>query len=300
PGASGTDHASGTGHARGTARAVVATPPLLAAADVSVAEPFSFAGRDGRVVHGLFYPPRLTGTQGPAGALPPLVVHCHGGPTGAAEPGLDPVVQFLTTRGLAVAAVDYAGSTGYGRAYRRSLLGRWGEADADDCVDAARHLAGSARVDGERMAVRGSSAGGLTALNALVRSDAFAAAVSWYGVTDLLALAASTHDFESRYTDRLIGPLPAAAGEYRRRSPVNRVADIDGAVLLLQGLDDPVVPPAQATAMAGALAARGGRCELLTFPGEGHGFRRAETVERCLRAEIDFYQATLCAPRSPP
>ncbi|MGH9087805.1 MAG: S9 family peptidase, partial [Acidimicrobiales bacterium] len=211
-------------------------------------------------------------------------------------PGFDPVVQLLTTRGFAVAAVDYAGSTGYGRDYRRALGGRWGEADVDDCVDAARSLAAEGRVDGRRMAIRGSSAGGLTALGALVRSDAFAGAVAWYGVTDLLALAAATHDFEAHYTEWLVGPLPAAADEYRRRSPSHRTADVRGAVLLLQGLDDPVVPPAQATAMAEALQAQGLPCELVTFPGESHGFRRAETVERSLRAELDFYVDRLCGP----
>ncbi len=148
-------------------------------------------------------------------------------------------------------------------------------------------------VDGARLAIRGGSAGGLTALAALVRSDTFAAAASWYGVTDLLALAASTHDFEARYLDRLVGPLPAAAAEYRRRSPVHRVDEIDAAVLVLQGLDDPVVPPSQATAMVDALVERGRRCEYLAFPGEAHGFRRAETTEAALRAELAFYQEVL-------
>jgi dipeptidyl aminopeptidase/acylaminoacyl peptidase len=264
-------------------------PPLLAAADVSVARHFSFEGRSGWTVHGLYFPPTLAGTSGPAGVAPPLVVTCHGGPTGSAEAGFDPVVQLLTTRGYAVAAVDYAGSTGYGRAYRERLWGRWGEADVDDCVDAALFLAAHGQADGARMAIRGSSAGGLTALGALVRSDAFAAAVSWYGVTDLLALVAATHDFESRYTDRLVGPLPEAEDEYRQRSPVNRVADITGSVLVLQGLDDPVVPPSQAESMVAALRARGLECRYLAFPGESHGFRRADTLEACLEAELEFY-----------
>jgi dienelactone hydrolase len=268
-------------------------PALLDPADVAAAEPFELAGRNGRTVHGLFYRPALRGVRGPDGDRPPLVVFCHGGPTGNAGAGFDPVVQLFTTRGFAVAAVDYAGSTGYGRDYRRALWGEWGVADVDDCVDAARQLAADGLVDGARLAIRGGSAGGLTALAALVRSDTFAAAASWYGVTDLLALAASTHDFEARYLDRLVGPLPAAAAEYRRRSPVHRVDEIDAAVLVLQGLDDPVVPPSQATAMVDALVERGRRCEYLAFPGEAHGFRRAETTEAALRAELAFYQEVL-------
>lgn len=273
-------------------RPVVEEATVLGAGDVSTAVPFTCRGRSG-TVHGLYYAPRLSGVDGPDGSLPPLVVHCHGGPTGAAEPGFDPLVQFFTSRGFAVAAVDYTGSTGYGRAYRQALAGRWGEVDVDDCVDAACFLADDGRVDRGRMAIRGSSAGGLTALGALVRADVFAAAVSWYGVTDLVALAAATHDFESRYTERLVGPLPAAEETYRRRSPAHRTADVHGAVLLLQGLDDPVVPPTQATVMAEALQARGVPCELVTFPDESHGFRRAETVVRCLRAELDFYRHRL-------
>lgn len=268
-------------------------PALLPPEDVSVARPFSLRGRSGRDVHGLYFAPTLAGTEGPPGAAPPLVVQCHGGPTGSVDPGFDPVVQLLTTRGYAVAAVDYAGSTGYGRAYRDRLHGAWGVADVDDCVDAARHLAAEGLADPRRMAVRGSSAGGLTALGALARSDAFAAAVSWYGVTDLLALAAATHDFEAHYTDRLIGPLPAAADEYRRRSPVEQVDRMSGAVLVLQGLDDPVVPASQAEAMVAELRARGLDCRYLAFPGESHGFRRAETLRASLEAELDFYAVHL-------
>jgi dipeptidyl aminopeptidase/acylaminoacyl peptidase len=203
--------------------------------------------------------------------------------------GYNVVTQYFTSRGFAVAAVDYAGSTGYGRAYRCSLWGRWGVADSDDCVDAARHLAAEGRVDGSRMATRGSSSGGLTALNALAGSDSFGAAVSWYGVTDLLGLASSTHDFEAHYMDRLVGPLPECAARYAARSPTTRAGVIQGAVLLLQGLDDPVVPPAQTEGLCDALLAHGRRCEVRLFEGEGHGFRRAETVRAALEAEMDFY-----------
>jgi dipeptidyl aminopeptidase/acylaminoacyl peptidase len=263
-------------------------------ADVSVAEPFSVTTERGELP-GLYYRPTLAGVRGPAGDRPPLLVFCHSGPTGCAEAGFDPVVQFFTGHGFAVAAVDYAGSTGYGRAYRRRLMGEWGLADADDCAAAALALAERGLADPRRMAVRGSSAGGFTALCALARSRAFAAAVSWYGVTDLLALAASTHDFEAHYSDRLVGPLPEAAEEYRRRSPVNLVDEMEGAVLVLQGLDDPVVPPEQATAMVAALRRRGLRVDYLPFEGEAHGFRRADTMAAGLTAELAFYQDLLCS-----
>jgi dipeptidyl aminopeptidase/acylaminoacyl peptidase len=203
--------------------------------------------------------------------------------------GFDIVVQYFTSRGFALAAVDYAGSTGYGRAYRRSLWGQWGVVDAQDCADAARFLANGGQVDGTRMAVRGTSSGGLTALNALADGGTFAAAASWYGVSDLCALAASTHDFEAHYLDRLVGPLPGYRATYEARSPVGRADEINGAVLLLQGLDDRVVPPAQAERLHSALLARGGRCTVRFFEGEGHGFRRAETIEACLEEELAFY-----------
>jgi dipeptidyl aminopeptidase/acylaminoacyl peptidase len=172
-------------------------------------------------------------------------------------------------------------------------------ADIDDCVDVARWLAENGWVNGDHMAIRGGSAGGLTALGALVRSDVFAAAVSWYGVTDITGLVATTHDFESRYTDRLIGPLPEAAALYEERSPLNRVAEIDGAVLLLQGEDDPVVPADQTRRMAAALAARGVRCEARYFAGESHGFRRADTLVACFEAELRFYGEVLLGAFDP-
>lgn len=211
-------------------------------------------------------------------------------PTGAAVPGFDPVIQFFTSRGLTVAAVDYRGSTGYGREYRRRLDGGWGEVDVDDCVAYADGLADAGLVDGQRMAIRGTSAGGLTALRALVRSDRFCRAASWYGVTDLEALARDTHDFESRYLDSLIGPWPQAAARYRDRSPIHHPERASGEVLLLQGADDPVVPADQAEQFAAELRANGRPCRLVVFPGEAHGFRRPETIEACVEAELDFYR----------
>jgi len=258
-------------------------------AEISVARGISFVAPSGRNVHALLYEP-FGESDASKGSPPPLVVMCHGGPTSSAGAGLDLFVQLLTTRGFAVAAINYAGSSGYGRAVRRSLDGLWGVADVDDCVDAVRYLASQGLVDVTKIAIRGSSAGGLTALNALVRSDLFAVAVSWYGVTDLVGLASMTHDFESRYTDRLVGPLPDALDSYHERSPLYRVDDMSGSVLLLQGSDDPVVPASQAESMAKALRERGLRCELLVFEGESHGFRRVETLIACMEAEIAFYQ----------
>jgi dipeptidyl aminopeptidase/acylaminoacyl peptidase len=224
-----------------------------------------------------------------------LVVFCHGGPTAGAAAGYDPVVQFLTSRGIAVAAVDYRGSTGHGRAYRDLLRGAWGEADVDDCVAFARSLADDGLVDGSRMAIRGTSAGGLTALAALIRSRCFTGAVAWYGVTDLLALAADTHDFESRYLDALVGPLPGAEPVYRSRSPIHHADRLVGRVLLLQGSDDPIVPASQAERFAEELRAAGSDCRLVVFDGESHGFRRASTIEAALTAELEFYR-TLFSP----
>jgi dipeptidyl aminopeptidase/acylaminoacyl peptidase len=199
-------------------------------------------------------------------------------------------LAFWTTRGFAVAHVNYRGSTGFGRAYRQRLQGEWGVLDVIDCASVARWAAATGRCDPARIAIRGGSASGMTALLAAATSDLFGAVVSRYGVMDLAALAADTHKFEARYTDGLIGPLPQAAETYRARSPVSHVATIDAPVLILQGLDDRVVPPDQATRMRDALEARGVRVVYEAFAGEGHGFRRAETIRRALELELDFYR----------
>jgi dipeptidyl aminopeptidase/acylaminoacyl peptidase len=260
--------------------------------EVSVAEPVVAVTPDGPV-HSLFYAPTSSRFRVPAGTLPPLVVMCHGGPTAANDRGFDPLVQYFTSRGLAVLAVNYRGSVGYGRAYRQRLRGLWGLADVDDCVSAAVSLADAGRVDGDRMVIRGTSAGGLTALGALIRSDRFAGAATWYGVTDLEALAAETHDFEASYIDTLVGPLPAAMATYRDRSPIHHADEVTGAVLLLQGLDDPVVPADQAVRFADALRAHGVDCRYQAFAGESHGFRRAATLRTAMAAELDFYASVL-------
>lgn len=267
----------------------------LGRAVVSVGQPLSVTGPTTPTgppvrVPAVYYPPAPVPVSTPEGSRPPLIVQCHGGPTGSAEPGLDLVVQYFTSRGFAVVQVDYRGSAGHGRRFRQALEGQWGRADVADCTAVARSLAGRRVVDEGSMAIRGSSAGGFTALGSLVEGEVFVAATSWYGVTDLESLAAVTHDFEAHYLDRLVGPLPQAKEEYRRRSPRHRAGDLNGAVLVLQGLNDPVVPPEQSQSLVDALRARGRRCEYLTFAGEGHGFRQAQTLEVALASELAFYR----------
>ncbi len=217
----------------------------------------------------------------------------HGGPTASASPALNLAVQFWTTRGFGVVDVDYGGSTGYGRAYRERLRGQWGVVDLADCVAAARWLADQGEVDPDRLAIRGGSAGGYTTLCALTFSDVFAAGASYYGVADAEALARDTHKFESRYLDGLIGPWPAAAATYRARSPIHFTDRLSCPVILLQGLEDAVVPPSQAEAMVAALRAKGIPHAYLAFPGEQHGFRQAAHIRRALEAELSFYGRVL-------
>jgi dipeptidyl aminopeptidase/acylaminoacyl peptidase len=188
-----------------------------------------------------------------------------------------------------VADVDYGGSTGYGRTYRRQLDGAWGIVDVDDCCAAADHLARAGRVDPERMAITGGSAGGFTVLTALALRDTFVTGASHFGVTDLRALARDTHKFESRYLDGLVGVWPDEEAVYVERSPITHVDRFHRPLLVLQGLEDEVVPPSQAEAIVAALAAKGVPHAYLPFEGEQHGFRRAENVIRALTAELSFY-----------
>lgn len=256
-------------------------------------EPLAFPTAGGDTAHGIFYPPLNRDFRAPDGDAPPLIVRSHGGPTSAFSAALDWGVQFWTSRGFAVLDVNYGGSTGYGRAYRERLRGRWGIVDVDDCVNGARHLAESGRVDGRRMAIRGGSAGGYTTLAALTFRDAFAAGTSYYGVSDLEALARDTHKFESRYLDGLVGPYPQRQGLYRERSPVHFTDRLRVPLAIFQGAEDAVVPPQQAESMADALKAKGVPCFYLMFEGEQHGFRRAANIKRCLDAELYFYSIFL-------
>ena len=240
---------------------------------------------------GLFYRPVNPDAVAPDGELPPLVVRSHGGPTANAANALDLTCQYLTSRGIAVVDVDYGGSTGYGREYRKALEGEWGVVDVDDCVGAARYLVDRGDVDGERLAIEGGSAGGYTTLAALAFRDQFAAGITAFGIADLEMLVRDSHKFESHYEEGLIGPYPAMADRYRDRSPIHHLDAISVPVLILQGLEDKVVPPAQAEALAAALAARGVPHAYLAFEGEGHGFRGEAAQRRTLEAHLAFLGA---------
>ena len=256
---------------------------------VSVAEPVTFPTENGLEAHAFYYAPVNPEYEAPAGQLPPLVVHSHGGPTGAAGDSLSLSVQYWTSRGFAVADVNYGGSTGHGREFRERLNGTWGIVDVEDCANAARYLVGRGEVDGKRLAISGGSAGGWTTLCALTFTDVFHAGASHFGVSDAGALARDTHKFESRYLDGLIGPYPEREGLYRERSPIDNAAQLSCPVIFLQGLEDRIVPPDQSARMAAAIRDKGIPVTLLEFPGEQHGFRRAENVKRALEAELYFY-----------
>ncbi|MFQ1004034.1 prolyl oligopeptidase family serine peptidase [Modestobacter sp. SSW1-42] len=244
--------------------------------------------------HALYYPPANPQVTGPDDERPPLLVLVHGGPTAAARAVLDLGVQYWTSRGFAVADVDYRGSTGYGRRYRDALQGNWGIADLDDVVSCARWLAEQGRVDPARLAIRGGSAGGYTTLAALTfRPGVFAAGASHYGVADLAALAADTHSFESRYLDGLIAPWPAGADVYAERSPIHHVDALDTPLAVFQGDEDRVVPPEQAEMMVAALRAKGVPHAYLLFAGEQHGFRKADNIRAALDGELSFYAQVL-------
>jgi dipeptidyl aminopeptidase/acylaminoacyl peptidase len=242
-----------------------------------------------RDVHAHVYPPRSPDAVAPAGELPPYVVFVHGGPTSHSPAVLDLTKAYFTSRGIGVVDVNYGGSAGYGRAYRERLRRLWGVVDVEDCVAAVRALVDAGEADGARLAIRGGSAGGWTTLAALTGTDVFAAGTSYYGVAELLRFAEETHDFESRYLDGLVGSLPADRDVYVERAPLSHVDNLSCPVLLLQGLDDKVVPPSQAELFVEALERKGIRHAYLAFAGEQHGFRRAETVVAALEAELSFY-----------
>ena len=206
---------------------------------------------------------------------------------------LRPAYQFWTSRGFAVVDVNHRGSTGYGREFRDLLRGAWGVIDVEDCAAVARFLVARGDVDPDRLCIRGGSAGGFTTLAALAFQDVFAAGASHYGVADLGALARDTHKFEARYLDGLVGPWPEAADVYEARSPLFHVAGIDVPLVVFQGLDDHVVPPAQSEVIVEAVRAKGLRVDYLTFEGEGHGFRQAANIQAALDAELAFYRDVL-------
>lgn len=254
---------------------------------VSRPEPIAFPG-DGGESYGFFYPPTNPEFTSPEGELPPLVVLVHGGPTAHDPPALDLQVQFLTSRGIALVDVNYGGSTGYGRAYRDRLHRRWGEVDVADSAAAAQFLADSGRVDPDRVLITGGSAGGYTTLLAMGVSDVFAAGISEFGVADLVSFHAETHKFESHYDEYLVGRWPEEKDVYHERSPVAHADKISRPLLLLQGLDDKVVPPSQAEAIVAALERNDVPYAYVAFEGEGHGFRGAYAMRRALETFLSF------------
>lgn len=261
----------------------------LDAAYTSTPEHRTVPTRDGAETHAFVYPPTNPDANPSSEEDPPLIVFVHGGPTSATTPAFDLSKQFFTSRGFVVADVNYRGSTGYGRAYRDALDGEWGVVDVQDCLDVARHLAETGQVDGDRMAIRGGSAGGFATLAALAFHDDLAAGTSYFGVADLTRLAELTHKFESRYLDTLVGPYPEVKAAYEERSPVHHAAGIDAPVLLLQGEADQVVPLSQAEAMVDALDANDVPHDLRVFEDEQHGFRRADTRQTAHELELAFY-----------
>ncbi len=285
------------GDPAGPQREVVRTVPPLEVDERFLPRPehVELPSQSGRVVHAHVHPPTNPHASAPEGTLPPYLLFVHGGPTGSstAQVALAGQRAFFTSRGIGVVDVDYGGSTGYGRAYRELLRGQWGVVDVADCAAAATALADRGRADPQRLAIRGGSAGGWTTLCCLTRTDVFSAGASYYGVADAKALAEQTHDFESRYLDSLIGPLPQSERAYDERSPLSHVDELSCPVLLLQGLDDPIVLPAQAEAFVAALRRKGLPYAYLAFEGEAHGFRRAESRVRALEAELSFYGQVL-------
>jgi dipeptidyl aminopeptidase/acylaminoacyl peptidase len=243
----------------------------------------------GDTAYAWYYPPTNADVEASVGEVPPLIVMTHGGPTSSARTSLSLLRQAFTSRGFAVVDVDYRGSTGYGRPFRDALHGRWGIVDVDDCSNVALWLVDQGLADRERLVIRGGSAGGFTTLAALAFKDIFSAGASYYGVGDLEALTQHTHKFESRYLDQLIGPYPDEVERYRARSPIHHVDDISCPVLVLQGVDDLVVPQAQADDIVAALARKRLPHAYLLFEGEGHGFRKSENQRRALEAELSFY-----------
>ncbi len=260
---------------------------------LSVPQPIEFATENALTAHALYYPPSNPDFEGPVGEAPPLIVSSHGGPTSSCSAALSYSIQYWTSRGFAVVDVNYGGSSGYGRAYRERLKDAWGIVDLDDCVNAARYLGESNRANPEAFLIHGGSAGGYTTLCALTFRDVFAAGASYFGVGDLGALARDTHKFESRYLDGLVGPWPEARAIYEKRSPIFHTDLLRTPMILFQGLEDAIVPPAQAESMAEALRAKGVPFAYLAYEGEQHGFRQAKNIMRTAEAELSFYAHVL-------
>lgn len=260
---------------------------------ISTPEMIEYPTSDNERAYALYYAPRNGNFVGPPNQKPPLIVKSHGGPISSLTTALNLEVQYWTSRGFAFVDVNYRGSTGYGRRYREKLYGKWGIADVDDCTNAALHLAATGRVNQESLLICGRSASGLTALCALTFKDAFCAGASYYGISDLVAIAQDTHKFELHIADRLIGPYPERKDVYIARSPINHFDQINCPIIFFQGLQDNVVPASQTQAMFDALKSKGLPVACLIFSEERHGFRRAETIKRALEGELYFYSRIL-------
>jgi len=265
-------------------------------ANLSRPRAIEFSTRHGDTAHAIYYPAYNPGITSSPDRKPPLIVITHGGPTAHNDAALDLRKQFWTSRGYALLDVNYSGSTGYGRAYRERLLGQWGVRDAEDCCDAALHMVNAGLVDSQRLIIKGGSAGGYTVLCALTFHQVFSAGASYYGIGELESLARETHKFEAHYLDHLVGPYPDMRTTYQQRSPINYVDQLHCPVIFFQGLEDRVVPKEQAQMMFSALKRKGVATSYLAFPGEAHGFRKAETIIACLKAELEFYARVLDLP----
>lgn len=263
---------------------------------LSVPQSISYPSAGGRTAHAFFYPPANKDMQAPAGTKPPVIVISHGGPTSMTVNTLKLATQFWTSRGFGVLDVNYGGSSGFGRAYRDALKGQWGIVDVEDCIAGAQYLVQHGMADGERLIIRGGSAGGLTTLCALTFHDVFKLGASYYGVSDLKGLDQDSHKFESHYNEYLIAPAPQADALYQARSPINHTDRLARPMIFFQGLDDKVVPPQQSEAMVQALKQRGVPVAYVPLEGEGHGFRKAENIIRTLEAELYFYQRMFGLP----
>jgi dipeptidyl aminopeptidase/acylaminoacyl peptidase len=268
-------------------------PVPIANDSISSPRQIEFPTAGGATAYGWYYAPVNPSVTAPADELPPLVVMIHGGPTSNARPWFALSYQFWTSRGFAIVDVDHRGSTGYGTEFRNLLDGNWGIVDVEDCIAAATWLADQGLVDRDRMVIRGGSAGGFTVLASLAFGDVFAAGACSYGISDLSVLAADTHKFESRYPDRIIGPWPEARAVYEERSPIHHLDRFDTPLIVFQGEDDKVVPPNQSQMIVDALQSKGVECEYHLYPGEGHGFRKSETIVHQMSAELAFYQRVL-------
>lgn len=266
----------------------VANPAHIDTGYLSIPKAIEFPTEDGLTSHAHYYAPKNQDFEGPPGEKPPLVVHCHGGPTSAGGPTYPFELQYWTSRGFAIVDVDYGGSSGYGRDYRQRLNGNWGVVDVDDCINAARHLIEAGHVDPARVSITGGSAGGYTVLLSLTKRKFYAAGASHYGIGDLVSFVKETHKFESRYVDSLVGPYPERADLYRERSAVNYAEDMSCPVILFQGLEDRVVPPDQAEMFVAACEKRKLPYAYLAFEGEQHGFRQDKNIRRSLEGELYF------------